>query len=186
MHNQNSPNDPVIPLHQSGFRGPLYIPTEPKTAEVVFVWWASTPQQRQAKQRISMHMPRLRLTSKLVRSEDGTFRQCYVPTSMFDMSVRQLRDIARERVALPRVPRGYSWHGPYLYAAHERPIEDSSGFRFQEPELSEELSLGHLAVATPKHELALQLARKILSSRQQVTTQDACTPGLPRKSLRTS
>lgn len=165
MKQTHSPNDPVIHLKDSGYQGAPHIPSDPKTGEVVFVWWASTPQQRQSIHRISIGIPRLRLTDKFVRNALGELKRCYVPTASIHKSTRELRDFARRRVPLQPLPAGYQWWGPFLYMEHPPSLDPEQGFRSIEPEFSEDTGLAHLALETPKSALALRLARKILADR---------------------
>lgn len=100
---------PLTRLENSGYKGWPLIKRVQRLAPVTFVWWASTQTGRQSTRFLhSVTLNRLQAI--------GASDLC--PTDFYMRTTQSLADglVARQDALLPRLPNGYAWNGPYLYA----------------------------------------------------------------------
>lgn len=157
----------VVRLQDTGYTGNPYVHVDHKTCPVMFFWWADTPTGRQSRYWHAFTVARVRSSGKMLKDPaTGMLTTCYVPTAYYDMGLQQIRDAIQLRVALPKIPRGYVWQGPFLRCDVKAPVVESSSFRRVEPERSDGLALGYLVTMRADGQLVAGLAQKILADRQ--------------------
>lgn len=94
----------MLTLKESGYRGWPYVYTDLNREPVVLVWWASSPTGRQSKYFHAVHFYR-----------KGQDNKSVYYTQYRNKTPEELAEIAKEKHPLPKLKKGYTWHGPYLY-----------------------------------------------------------------------
>ena len=157
----------VPTLNESGYSKHQYIHTELKNAPVTFFWWAKSPKGRESKYWQSFTFDRIRYCGKLKKGSDGYLHEVRVPTGNYHKSTVELFDNVRSRshALLPHLPKGYQWQGPFLLSEVEPPRVESDDFKFNAPTTSDGRALAYAVSLNAKGDIAVNLAKRILSQR---------------------
>lgn len=106
-------------LEQSGYKGWPYLHANLDCSPVVFVWWARSPTGRQSSKLHYAYFNRLRTTGKLKKHSDGHLYPVYVPTRHYGLNAEEMMAIAATIFPAPRLRKGYTWEGPFLYMSFQ-------------------------------------------------------------------
>lgn len=100
---------PLLSLTETEFRLREDVIVDSRHPSVSFVWFATTLTGRQ-----SVHQH----SATFYRTAFDATRNI-IPTQNYGRTTKELRDVAitREVAALPRLPSGYEWIGPYFVPA---------------------------------------------------------------------
>ena len=162
-------SDEVPHICDSNYKGGIpSFPGSPQfeLAPVEFLMWATTPAGRQSKLYRICRFRRLKHSGHL--HSDGHYQvSVYIPSAHYSMTTLDIYELAKKRFAETpyKLPKGYVWHGPALIRELHAPTVESASFRFKPPSGSDGILFGYAAVALPNGEVAVRLARKILSER---------------------
>jgi hypothetical protein len=163
---QRAMHEPLVSAKASGYKRNPSIHTDLMRAPITFLWWASTPTGRQSKYFHAETFYRLSSSGKLGRDSHGDLVTIYVPSQHYRRTDLELRNFLIERgaAALQRLPKGYAWHGPYLWSVLRPPQVEKDGFRFRPPAVSDGLPLSY-EMSSAKGAMAVELAAKVLAQR---------------------
>lgn len=159
----------VPTLDDSGYVGNPYHHVEFHMSPVMFMWWAKTPTGRQSKFWKTHCFQRLEYTTKMVKHQ-GRLLPVLVPTQHYGRTAADLYKWLCERGTAnccPKLPRGYTWQGPFLYIELDEPKKEGPcrgyWFAFKAPAESAGIPIRY-EVGSPLH-TAQAIASTVLAAR---------------------